>query len=85
VQKPFKEHIDKLWAEYDSALQGIQGGRYVQRLAKKNPFAVWRAHDRYEANWMAEQVPLEAARRRQALREQVLMTLQDAVSDGVVS
>jgi hypothetical protein len=84
VQKPFKEHIDKLWAEYESALQGIRGGRYVQRLAKQNPFAGWRVHDRYEADWIPDQIPLEAARRRQTLREQILMTLQDAVLDGVV-
>jgi hypothetical protein len=86
VQRPFKEHIGKLWAEYLSALGGIQGGRYVQRLGKVNPYASWNVGDRYEADWTPDQVPLEAARRRQALREQVRTTLQDAerCHDGAI-
>ncbi|NVJ09994.1 hypothetical protein HUW63_32820 [Myxococcus sp. AM001] len=85
VQRPFREHIDKLWAEYDSALQGIEGGRYVHRLGAKNPFATWRASDRYEGDWIQVQVPIEAAYRRKALRERILTTLQDAISDGIVT
>lgn len=84
VQWPYKQHINKLWGEYCSALESRQQERYLQRLPAANPFAKWRADDRYEPDWLEDQIPIEAVRRRQSTREAVLLTLQDAVLDGVV-
>jgi hypothetical protein len=42
-QSPFKVHIDKLWDEYETALQG----RTMLPLGP-NPFTGWQAQDRYE-------------------------------------
>ena len=43
-EKRLARHIDELWSEYGSALQG-HFANYVLDIS--NPFASWKPHDRY--------------------------------------
>jgi len=44
----------------------------------------WRGTETCEPDWLEDRIPIEAVRHRQSTREAVLLTLQDAVLEGVV-
>jgi hypothetical protein len=77
---PYKEHIDKLWDEYESTV----AGRALASLqvSQPSPFLGWRVSDRYAGD--ATFSPVRVAGHRAGARS-AMQLLEQAQIAGVVS
>jgi len=74
---PFKVHINKLWGEYLTSLQGPA----APAIPRSSPFSDWNVNDRYEDDAFFR--PERVAPHRDGARE-TLLAFEEAVTQGVV-
>jgi len=79
--KQHRTHIDNLWSEYQAFVSG-RNARYVSRLPGSNLFADWRVGARYATDAHIGDL---AATEHEAAARVAMLTLQEAVTDGIVS
>ena len=49
-EKELKQHIDKLWGQFQVSVDGAAACEYLPALGGTNPFADWRIDRRYDEN-----------------------------------
>lgn len=83
-EKSHRQHIDKLWSEYESFVKGRSAARYLTPLAglPPGPFSDWRIEQRYSHRTDVSSTKVLGSHAKAA--KACLVTLERAINDGRV-
>lgn len=77
LKKKYKKHINDLWGEYNTALQGRNQATGL--LADENPFSDWQISHRYAEN---DVISADAVARHQQATHKLFELMEQAGQSG---
>ncbi|QKS29577.1 MAG: SAM-dependent methyltransferase [Candidatus Accumulibacter similis] len=76
----YKNHIDALWAKFQSFSSGLLDAKYLAYVPPMNPFASWQAEQRY---WGRASFSAPNLTSHRAAAHECRLLVQELILDGV--